>query len=340
LQLLIGPAHDALHIDADSPNGYEWWYFDAMSEDGRYALVAIFFLGAPMSPYYNRVADGRDPLPRDWCGVFFSVHEKKEGRWLERAWNYNLYPVGEFVSTNPKAHIGESSMRGQSEADGWAWDLIVNERGLWRGRSQAFLRFQMRGDDRTSDMAHDAPNTEGHTWVCTAPVCDVFGELQLTRGAPIAFTGTGYHDHNFGRLPWDDVAAWYWGRARYPAAQGGKTLVFYQTFFRDGSDEPILLEVGADGAITRVARDMAVRLEAPVRAVYGLRHSPACRWNGGSMIFEDRHGVFSEGPFYRRLPARVETEDGVAGGIGEVFEPARLRGPIASRAMWTRMRRL
>ena len=59
MRILFGPQHDALHVDPAHPGAYEWWYFDAVSDDGRWALVTIFFLGSPMSPYYKAVATGR-----------------------------------------------------------------------------------------------------------------------------------------------------------------------------------------------------------------------------------------------------------------------------------------
>ena len=96
MRILFGSEHDARQIDPDLPGAYEWWYFDAVSDDGNFVFVAIFFLGTPMSPYYKATANGQKPFPKDWCGVFVSLHEKKGGRWTERAYGYNLYRGGTF----------------------------------------------------------------------------------------------------------------------------------------------------------------------------------------------------------------------------------------------------
>ena len=64
----IGPAGSA-GFDAgsrfDQPvphNGYAWWYVDGLSDDGRYGLTVIAFIGSVFSPYYARArrrGDGR-----------------------------------------------------------------------------------------------------------------------------------------------------------------------------------------------------------------------------------------------------------------------------------------
>lgn len=47
------------HLDENPfPNkpsgGYEWWYFDALSEDRNWFFVIIFYQGNPFSPEYIR----------------------------------------------------------------------------------------------------------------------------------------------------------------------------------------------------------------------------------------------------------------------------------------------
>jgi len=70
---------DVWHRDKKA-GAYEWWYFDAVSDDGRETLVVIFLDGFIFSPRYNlavkeymdgsrrRVHDGYAPKPV-WCGV-------------------------------------------------------------------------------------------------------------------------------------------------------------------------------------------------------------------------------------------------------------------------------
>ena len=44
----LGPRFDA----PVRPGGYAWWYVDAFSDDGRFGLTLIAFVGSVFSPYY------------------------------------------------------------------------------------------------------------------------------------------------------------------------------------------------------------------------------------------------------------------------------------------------
>jgi carotenoid 1,2-hydratase len=339
LRILFGPQDDHRHIDPDAPGGYEWWYFDALSMDGRYALVAIFFLGSPMSPYYKAVVDGRQPLPRDWSGVFFALHEIVGGRWKERAYAYNLYREGDFGGPQPAVSLGTSKMRTAGWERSRQWQLEIDEPGLWRGRTRASLSFSTVG---ASPMGVAATQPDSaHTWVCVAPDCKVEGTVMLASGEEIDFAGTGYHDHNFGQLPWSDAKIWYWGRAHFAETSAVKTAVLYHLVPPAASDtaQTTLLLYDQRGEPIALPSSVEVTLPRTVRNAYGFEHATLCEWQGGGAALAVDHGIFAEGPFYRRLPVEITVGGDTAWGIGEVFQPARLCGPIASRAMWTRMRR-
>ncbi len=355
MQILFGPAHDARHIDPDAPNGYEWWYFDAISDDGNYALVVIFFLGTPMSPYYKTVVDGKNPLPKDWCGVFVSLHERKPGKhWRERAYAYNLYRNGAFATDAPAVHVGGSTMRGEVVDGQWRWHLTLDEPGLWRGRTQAELTFTLLGEPLTLPPVAEADGVpvSDHHWVCVAPRCRVEGVVTAADGESIAFGGTGYHDHNFGTLPWHDVKSWFWARFHFVEEQETRTAIFYETNRIDKvdkQDEAVVLFFDQAG---HVANGPGGNLKARrwSQNVYGFEYGIAWDWTAadeseGLVSFSRFRRQLSEGPFYIRFTselARFDERDGVILsdlGIGEVFQPSRLCGPIASRAMWTRMRR-
>ena len=192
-----------------------------------------------------------------------------------------------------------------------------------------------------------------HSWVCVAPVCDFEGQIQVS-SQRLSFRGTGYHDHNFGQVPLGDVAAWYWARAELRCSDGAvRTAILY--YLASNSDpRPAVTEVTVlvfdregNGA---ACSDNAVGSEySPVTNAYGLTHSTIVTAESSPGItlkaaFSALNGTFSEGPFYRRLPAEITASygskwTGVGTGIGEVFVPSRLCGPIASRAMWSRIRR-
>lgn len=386
MRILFGPEHDGSHIDPDTPGAYEWWYFDAISDDGRYALVAIWFHGSPMSPYYKAVVDGKNPLPRDWCGVFFSLHEKGNGRWRERAYAYNLYRLQDRPGEVKKQWFRDAPLRiklGGSELEGrytdrgrfigHTWDLKLDEPGLWRGRARAELEFKTPGKPLKLPPMGDAEDESNHSWVCVAPICQVSGTVTLPNGKRIEFRGNGYHDHNFGQLPWNNLEIWYWARGVMRCTDGNlRAFVLYHLIPQEGAPQTVGFIAQPD-EITFLPLDYDYACHSPGtwRTSYGWRHAFRFEFVADDpprntvfhplFFISDFQNVLSHGPFYRRLIAAIwggkatghkdpspdkpferETDwewYGEVEGIGEVFRPAHLCGPIVSRAMWTRIRR-
>ncbi len=366
LQLLFGETHDGRHIDVNAPGGYEWWYFDALSDDKRYALVAIFFIGSPMSPYYKQCATGENPPAQDWCGVFYALHERPPGstKWRERAYAYNLYRGGQWSDVNaaPRVQIGGSQFNTSRENDATHWRIELREPKLWSGEVGANFVFSQIPTAFPTVSAPASNADADHAWVCAAPLCDVSGTVSLSAQETISFVGGGYHDHNFGRLPLRDTDIWYWGRAPLVCDDHKlRQAVFYHTVRRLSDEEfpqseTTWLTFEADGAEAPLLRENLPLLTGPTGNNYGMKHFDRAQFAHNVLgdneqwrvAFRPERGVFSEGPFYRRLPITITAQQktvghtawsGVGEGIGEVFRPARLLGPIASRAVWSRLRR-
>ncbi|MBC7805774.1 MAG: hypothetical protein H7145_06450 [Akkermansiaceae bacterium] len=349
MRILFGPEHDGLHIDPNEPNGYEWWYFDAISDDERYVLVVIFFLGTPMSPYYKAVVDGKNPLPKDWCGVFVSLHERTKDGYKERAYTYNLYRNADLFTDGDDVRIGRSHFCHAGEGKGgdkYLWMLSLNERGLWRGSLTADLTFYA-----TFAPRHDPiDGSNSHSWVCTAPMGRLNGKIQLPSNEVVEFSGYGYHDHNFGKLPWSDTKIWFWSRTHFGSDESVCGMVNYswlsdsgrKTYFifwkRDGTlqivDDATIAE-DANGSYLTTKRGMLQQRVTGVEqtGIESLRMSHPAGWS-----------LLQSSPFYCRFPLVTETQYPARAensfiGIGEIFQPERLCGPIISRMMWTRIRR-
>lgn len=348
-----------LHVDPTAPGAYEWWYFDVLSDDGRWALVVIFFLGSPMSPYYRAVARGEEPDPREWCGVFLTLHENTDGVWRERAYAYNLYDGGTFPSLYPRLKIGESDLSWAETGKGsaWTWTVEVDERGLWRGRTQASLAFKAEAVPSAPPPIGDADDSADHTWVLVAPQCRTTGVLTLPDGERIHLRGTGYHDHNYGRLPFADTDLWYWGRVPLVCDDGAtRTAVLYHLEGKGSNKTTRLFLFDVAGAPVALAEDASAALSRTIRGPYGLWHAARLEISAAKgeqrthvtvTLPEERSG-FAAAPFYRRLPINLTAWEqrsgrtvwsGTGDGVGDVFRPARLCGPIVSRAMWSRIRR-
>ena len=351
MRILFGPSNDHRQTPDPAPSGaYEWWYFDALSEDRRFAVVAIFFLGSPMTPYYKAAVDGKNPDPIDWCGVFFTLHENIRGKWKERAYAYNLYHGGEFHADRPHVTVGDSHMTYDGVG---TWTVSLHERGLWRTKVRAELRFTMPTASAALPSDNKAGREAEHAWICVAPVCAFEGQVQVNAQS-VSFNGAGYHDHNFGRVPLGDVAAWYWARAELRCSDGAvRTAILYYLASNSGpKPEVTALIFDAEGNGVSFSDTVRGTESSPTTNAYGLMHPTVVTAESEQSspnialhaVFSAPNGAFSEGPFYRRLPVELTASaepkwTGVGTGIGEVFVPPRLCGPIASRAMWSRMRR-
>lgn len=303
MQILFGADNDGLHISPHDPGGYEWWYFDAVSDDERFVLVVIFFLGTPMSPYYKAVADGKAPVPNDWCGVFVTLHERTRSGYRERAYAYNVYRGGRFAPDGASVAVGGSGFVREKDT----WSLSLFERGLWRGAVRGNLSFAADFLPNREPIPGDA----AHTWVCVAPDCCVEGDLTLASRETVRFAGRGYHDHNFGRLPWTHITRWDWNRVHWNREHGGGGAVCYRW---DNAGFAAIWDAG--GAFILAASPAATGVVTPVAPIQNA-------------------------PFYQRFSLLAQTDlpprRGI--GIGETFRPAGLTGEIMSRALWTRIRR-
>ncbi len=98
-------------LSAPPPGGYAWWYFDAISDDGDYALTAIFFVGSVFSPSYaERVRRGVAAPADDHLGVNLALyHRGKQVAWVMS--EYGASALGGLDAAGP--HIAESRIVSQ-----------------------------------------------------------------------------------------------------------------------------------------------------------------------------------------------------------------------------------
>ncbi len=214
----------------ERPGGYEWWYFDALSDDGRDCLVVIFLVGFIFSPGYNRsvaryLEDNTQPAPRPADYPAVAVTYYRDGRPLYRA--INEFSSNDFSAgrTWPECRIGNNHFK--LDADGGRYVLELDA-VLWRGRRlRGSFAWDLPQDSPASTKPLNTTNT-AHNWNLVAPRCRVTGHLSVAgkNGQTQDFHGTGYHDHNHDErwLP-ATVAEWDWGRAHFADAT---TAIYYR----------------------------------------------------------------------------------------------------------------
>ncbi len=256
------------------PNGYAWWYVDALSDDGRHGITLIAFIGSVFSPYYAAGRRRGSADPRQYVSL-----------------NVALYgPPSRWAMTE----------RGASRLRAEATHLAIGPSALaWRDGALQFtldevttpIPSRLRGHVRVIPSAltphvHALDRTGRHRWRPLAPRAQV--EVRLTH-PPLRFSGTGYLDSNDGDAPLeDDFRRWTWSRASH---RDGATTVLYDVERRDGGATSLALRFDATGRAEPIEPPRTVALPAS-----GWRIARATRSDDGAAI----ERTLQDAPFYTR----------------------------------------
>jgi carotenoid 1,2-hydratase len=307
---LAGGAGDSGHAttfpDFDRPvgrDGYAWWYLDAVSNDGRDALVVIAFVGSVFSPYYARARRTAGPAganPLCHCAVNVALYRDRRPLWTmtERG-------ADALARAASQLQIGRSTMRWRDDAlevgiDEWSVPLPQRVRGRVR-----LVPRTTTGPPMMLDRAGR------HQWWPIAPLADV--EIDFDQPA-WRWRGCGYLDSNRGSEPLERAfAQWHWARVHL---DDGSCGVVYDTVEREGNgrgDRPVpgRGDVDADArGRNGMTTSMALRLRdgrapgtLPPLAMHDL---PRGTWGVARRMRAD-HGSaprvlrsLEDGPFYTR----------------------------------------
>ncbi|MGI8468168.1 MAG: hypothetical protein ACR2N3_06930 [Pyrinomonadaceae bacterium] len=240
---------------------YEWWYFDALSDDGQDALVIIFLDNFIFSPRYNKLVGSRKPRVESQKEVqdsefgvqhsAFSVQNETphsaicnpqssvpalafiyyhDGKPIYRA--INEFAPEHFSAdiVSPACNIGDSFFKFESAPYGSGYSLRVKANLPRRRRLEANLEWLSIESDLLTTPENHNHLTDKHNWNLAAPRSDVTGSIKVSDAKNKLldvrhFRGTGYHDHN-----WDArwlpaaVSKWQWGRAHFD----DYTAVYYR----------------------------------------------------------------------------------------------------------------
>jgi carotenoid 1,2-hydratase len=204
--------------EAVAPQGYRWWYVDAISDDGRHGLTIIAFIGSVFSPYYKRSGRG---LPNDHSCLNIALYGPR-GRWVmtERGERDTAQSADELS-------IGPSAMR-------WDRDRLVidiEERDIrlgvpWRRRvtGRVILHPEM-----LNPQSFKLDPAGKHHWHAIAPLARV--EVDMAEPG-LRWSGSAYLDGNYGSESLEDgFKHWHWTRAHV----GHEVAVMYEGERRDGS---------------------------------------------------------------------------------------------------------
>ena len=261
-----GPGFDA----QVKPGGYAWWYVDAFSDDGRFGLTIIAFVGSVFSPYYAW-AGRKDP--GNHCAVNVALYGE-----IER-WAMTERGAGTLRRSPGSYALGASRLAW----DGRGLDIEIDETCVpWPSRLKGRVRLEAEG---VNTRAFALAAQGGHVWRPIAPLARV--RVEMERPA-CSWSGFGYFDQNYGDEPLEDAfTAWSWSRARTP--HGAR--VFYEAERRREGPLSLSLAFGPEGTPRVVAPPPVAALP---RSRWGLKR--ATRSEGAASLVQG----LEDAPFYAR----------------------------------------
>jgi carotenoid 1,2-hydratase len=257
--------------------GYAWWYVDAISDDGRCALVAIAFLGSVFSPYYARArakATAGQAEPLQHVAINVALYGPGGKRWAmtERSQQQLSRSASQLT-------IGPSSV---------AWDgnklrLSLDEWSQpWPARLRGSVTLHPLALAASEPLELDSRSE--HRWWPIAPCCRVEVDLHSPH---LQWQGNGYLDSNRGCGPLDKTfASWQWSRADLP---GGGSAVIYDAHEVDATTRQLALRFGTQGSVEnfeappehglssslwRIARSQRCEVGQQPRLVRSLEDTP------------------------------------------------------------------
>ena len=270
-------AADVWHPQKEDKS-YEWWYFDALSDDGREAVVIIFLDNFIYSPRYNKETTtiaGNKRCP----AVSFTYF--KDGKVVYRSVTEFHYSDFHADLDKPRCSIGGSGFLYDVAAYGVGYSVKVKASVPGDRIVEADLEWLAVESDLTSDVSEMGGGV--HAWNMVTPRADVTGRITLKDKAGRElnvhhFRGSGYHDHNLDdRWLAKTVQSWHWGRAHFADC----TAVFFR-FREAGQDEATTkLLIIRDGRM----EDREVRFDeqAYVRDKFGIRYPSLLRLESGDV---------------------------------------------------------
>ncbi|MEE4211543.1 MAG: hypothetical protein V2I43_20045 [Parvularcula sp.] len=310
------PGRDAgLRFDLKvAPNGYAWWYIDALSDDGQFGITLIAFIGSVFSPYYARSGRGE---PDNHCALNVALYGPSVGRWAmtEHGSGFVERQANHFS-------VGRSALRW----DGQTLLIDIDEVTTpWPRRIRGQVRVDMEG---LGDSAFHIDHLGKHRWRPLAPVARVGVHLQEPN---LRWSGDGYLDANEGDEPLEDgFAFWDWSRT---VIDGKRTAILYNTDMIGGQSCLSAFLAAKDGTIEDIETPPPAHL--PRTPVWRVMRRTRAEEDGVARIVR----TFEDTPFYSRSLIETQLFGKPRKAIHESLSGPRLKSKIVQMMLPYRMPR-
>lgn len=268
------------------PDGYAWWYVDALSDCGRHGFTLIAMLGCVFSPWYA-AARRRGPTdPLRHSAVNIALYGERGRRWAltERA-------ADDVRRDTGRLEIGTSSL----DWDGNQLRVEINEiTSPWPSRLRGRISLQ---PSMLLSRAYPLDAAERHLWVPVSP----HGRVEVAFSQPaLNWQGTAYFDANTGSAPLEaDFDSWNWSRASATDA----SRIFYDTRWRAaaGAGRSLSLRIDRRGLCEELPPPPRRELQ---RTGWGIARETRCDATATPQILD----TLESGPFYARSLLRTRAE--------------------------------
>ncbi|GGA42611.1 lipocalin-like domain-containing protein [Paenibacillus physcomitrellae] len=219
----------------DVKGTYEWWYFDSQMDDGS-TLVIVF--------YSNKwtLAPKKGPTPQ----VTFALHTADGQEFSETM----EMPFSSFEAAVDHCRVKIEDCL--FEGDLHEYHIRFNN-----GKIEANVRLAGNVPSWRPETGYFYfGDQEQHyfAWLPSVPEGRVEAEVKV-EGKTLTYTGTGYHDHNWGNISMMSIIRhWYWGRAKIGRYQTISSYISGEKKFGDNKFPIFMLakdgEIIADDAVS------------------------------------------------------------------------------------------
>ena len=308
---------------------FERWYFDALSDDGREALIIAFYDNYPFSPrYFNRrlmaaanVNSGQFPAVTFLYAVDGEVEMQAVNEWSFDRFSARM--------DNVTCSIGDSTFSMAKAKYGAGYIVHIDVMTARKRRIEADLEWLSIETDLMAGGS--GAETPSMVWNIVAPRSDVSGhivrnDIRGKRKRTINFRGTGYHDHFRSSTSLQDtMASRCWGRAHFADI----TAVFQHIAYDGGRDSVARIAIVQDGGFKAYDAEFRMIGDRPEGKVNGAEFISA----SGCSLHIKHIGPIQREFFEQRMLSEItlETSDGQQRqtlGIVELCNPKGMHNPI------------
>lgn len=282
---------------------YEWWYFDAISDNGELSFVVIFYEGNPFSKKYIQSQESDKKSAADFPAVSISVYLKSQPLFYSFV-EYDQKKAT-FSENSAYVSIAGNSLKQSKIGDKLIYTLSLDESLPCGNSIKAELEFtsSLKNQAGFKELGSD---TGEHTWNLIQFRADVIGSIKIKteRIKGYDFNGIGYHDHNLGLEPMkDSFEQWYWGRFHLKSG----TFLYYVMDTFNGQDYKGWW-IDPSGRVEEVSDYVRIT---------NVQYNPFLMKSGRVLQFESKtmnalvqqDYLLDNGPFYQRFNSRILIRD-------------------------------